>query len=287
MFIKQTQNILLLFLLCFPFSYFTNCNRTFIYQPTKTQYYNPEKLKLKYKDDYTTGADGNIIHAWYFPSQVNPVKATIVQFHGNAQNISAHFLSLVWLTNHGYNFYTFDYRGYGLSQGEPETTGIIADSLILIKKLQKKSRITKIPIILYGQSLGGTFVPLVWHNLKEREQIIGLVIEGGFHSYKEIASAILNDALFPPMGCLGYTLLSDEYASEKIIPQISPLPLLIIHGIKDTIVPVRFGRKLYTLAKQPKKLIMVPQGGHLINWHAKHNQKHQQRLLKALSHIIK
>jgi len=95
---------------------------------------------------------------WYFPSQLSTTpKATIIQFHGNAQNFSAHYLSLAWLTKQEFNLFTFSYRGYGNSEGRPDQKGTYLDGLAALNQgweLHKKSGAKK--FIVYGQSLGGS-----------------------------------------------------------------------------------------------------------------------------------
>jgi cephalosporin-C deacetylase-like acetyl esterase len=75
---------------------------------------------MEYQDFRIESAGGRKLHAWLFPSGKGAEeRGTLVQFHGNAENISTHFISLSWVTTHGYNFITFDYSGYWDSDSEP------------------------------------------------------------------------------------------------------------------------------------------------------------------------
>ena len=103
------------------FHFYWGCNNYFFYQPTRKFYYPPEKLRLNYEEFYINGIDKNKIHAWLFPAPSGKPLATVVQFHGNAENMSSHYISLVWLLKHNFEIFTFDYRGYGRSLGEPST----------------------------------------------------------------------------------------------------------------------------------------------------------------------
>ncbi len=106
------MKILLLFTLI-------SCTNLF-YQPSDRQFYRPEAFKLTYQDIYFQSSDGTKLHGWFFKGKGKP-KGTIVQFHGNAENISSHFLNLAWLVLEGYNLFTFDYRGCNLrSRATPE-----------------------------------------------------------------------------------------------------------------------------------------------------------------------
>jgi fermentation-respiration switch protein FrsA (DUF1100 family) len=62
---------------------------------------------------------------------------------------------------------------------------------------------------------------------------------------------------------LAYVALSDRYGPEEAIPQISPIPLVVMHGEKDPVVSFEFGKKIYELANEPKEFWPVPEGGHI------------------------
>src|SRR3989339_1821183 len=84
----------------------------FFYYPSKKTYFPPEKIGLVYEDIEFNSLDGTKLTGWFFPSSSKKVKGTVLQFHGNAQNISTHYLSQIWLIQKGYNLMTFDYRGF-------------------------------------------------------------------------------------------------------------------------------------------------------------------------------
>jgi fermentation-respiration switch protein FrsA (DUF1100 family) len=62
---------------------------------------------------------------------------------------------------------------------------------------------------------------------------------------------------------LSGVFMSDKYAAANLIADISPIPLLIMHGTGDSIIPYDHSEKLYALAKHPKKLIIAPHAQHL------------------------
>ena len=55
--------------------------------------------------------------------------------------------------------------------------------------------------------------------------------------------------------------LADRYETDKVIAQVR-VPLLILHGERDRIIPVAMGRELARLANEPKRLVTFPNGGH-------------------------
>ncbi len=251
--------ILLVVLSCFFFS----CNNTFFYYPSPSTYVLPEKLELKYDENFLSGVDKNAIHTWLLePIQKGPIKATIIHFHGNAQNMSIQYLTMIWLLHYHFEVFTFDYRGYGKSEGKVDTEKIIADSKLMIQYIQERNRRKKIPIIVWGQSLGGVLAARSLGELSDRRGIKALVIESSFHSWKEIAEVVGSKACYT-IGGIGKGLTKDNYASTQYLPKFSPLPILVIHGTSDNVIPYSQGVSIFNLSKEPKTLITLLGAGHL------------------------
>ncbi|MGC1696396.1 MAG: alpha/beta hydrolase, partial [Pseudolabrys sp.] len=57
-------------------------------------------------------------------------------------------------------------------------------------------------------------------------------------------------------------LMKDTFRSDARIGRVSA-PLLVLHGERDTIVPIRFAERLFALAREPKRMVRFPQGGHV------------------------
>ena len=68
-----------------------------------------------------------------------------------------------------------------------------------------------------------------------------------------------------------------------IVNKISLIPLLIIHGDKDNVVPLLQGEYLFTAAVQPKEMWLVPGGGHI---KARRHKKYQTKLLENLLNVL-
>ena len=137
------------------FILFTSCSHL-LYQPDRILYLDPKSLNLAPKEIFLESEPGVRLFAWYFETRQPNSKGTIIRFHGNAQNMSSHYLSLTWLIEKGYNLFTFDYRGYGRSEGEPDQEGTYKDALAALNlawELHKKQSGEK--FIVYGQSLDG------------------------------------------------------------------------------------------------------------------------------------
>lgn len=50
----------------------------------------------------------------------------------------------------------------------------------------------------------------------------------------------------------GY-LLDDRYSADRNIASVSPIPVLILHGTADHVIPWQDSEKLYALAREPKQ----------------------------------
>lgn len=242
----------------------TSCTHVF-YQPSRHQYVDPDKFKLNYQDVYFTSRDGTRLHGWFFKSKKAQVKGTVIQFHGNAQNLSSHFLSLLWLIDEGYNFFTFDYRGYGKSEGKANIDGVYEDSLAALEKgLELQRANGGGHYVVYGQSLGGAISLRAVPDFKKNKEITFIVQDSTFSSYKAIAFDRVKSVWFMlPISPLAYVLISNKYASYKVFDQIT-WPTLVISGEKDNVMPVKFGKEIYQeIASEKKWFWKVPEARHI------------------------
>jgi uncharacterized protein len=261
------------------------CTHRFFF-PSRALVVSPEQLGLEYEDVYFPSADGTQLHGWFFPAQTRPVKGTVVQFHGNAENLSTHFRSLIWVVEHGYHLFTFDYRGYGRSAGQVSVEGALGDARAAIARahtLPTPEAGTR--LILYGQSLGGTLLLYVAGTMEDRDGIAVVIADSSFGSYQAIArEKLAGHWLTFLLQPLAYVLISDRYAPEPVLANISPVPLLVIHGDSDQIVPVHYGQRIYERAKSPKWFWKLEGVGH-IQATAQRYSQYRQALLDFLDQL--
>jgi fermentation-respiration switch protein FrsA (DUF1100 family) len=243
-------------------------------------------LGLSYEDIYFHSADGTKLHGWFFPAETRMIKGTFVQFHGNAENISTHFRSLVWVIENGYHLFTFDYRGYGRSEGQVSVKGALEDALAAImqaRALSKSRAGTK--LILYGQSLGGALLLYVAGTMDDRHDVAVVIADSAFSSYQALAREKLASHwlsfVFQP---LAYVLVSDRYAPQHILAEIAPAPLLVIHGDRDEIIPSHHGQWVYDRAKAPKWFWKLEGVGHIQSMSAQFSQ-YRKALLDFLDQL--
>jgi alpha-beta hydrolase superfamily lysophospholipase len=254
------MKIILLFIL-------TSCTNLF-YRPSGRQFFKPETFKLAYDDVYFKSSDGTKLHGWFLKAR-GESKGTIVQFHGNAENISSHFLALAWLVNEGYNVFTFDYRGYWLSDGKSEPDGVYLDSLAALEKALELHEVSGGKhFVVFGQSLGGAISLRAVPDFKGKDKITLIVQDSTFSSYEEIAADKLRSVWFLwPFSPLAYPMISDKYSSEEVFDQIS-WPTLVITGGQDTVMPAKFGKRIYkNIATKKKWFWHIENAPHISSFH--------------------
>jgi hypothetical protein len=109
-------------------------------------------------------------------------------------------------------------------------------------------------------------------------------VESPFSSYRDIAREKL-DAVWltwPLQWPLSFTI-DDEYSPLPAVAQVSPIPLLIIHGDKDRIIPLHHGQALFAAARQPKEFWLVPEGEHIA---AFRRIKYREQLVQYLRQVM-
>ena len=238
------------------------CSGVF-FQPYRGHAQTPENLGLMYEDVQFQAGDGTPLHAWFLPAE-GKAQGTILFLHGNAENISTHIMSVRWLPTRGFNVFLLDYRGYGASGGAASLSGVQDDMDAALRTVLARNDVNPDRVVVFGQSLGGA---IAIHNVAHspyRRHIRALVVESVFASYRQITREKLADfwLTWPLQWPLSWTV-SDEYSPSAAVAGVSPIPLLIIHGDRDPIVPPLHGQRLYDLAREPKQLWVIPGGGHI------------------------
>ena len=252
-----------IFFICILTASLLGCANSLFYYPNKIIYRTPAKAGQYYEDVYFNSADNTKLHGWFVPAIGEP-KGTVIHFHSNAQNISAHYSLVYWLPNEGFNLFTFDYRGYGQSEGTPSREGIYQDSLAAIEYIKSREDLDPEKLLVLGQSLGGA-IAIITVAERRYTGIHAVAVESTFTSYQDIAAEKVRKepVTGPVIASSGPLLASDKYSPKDYISKISPTPLLMIHGTRDRVIPVSHSIKLMEKASQPKTIIMLEGGRHL------------------------
>ncbi|MDQ8037818.1 MAG: alpha/beta hydrolase [Pedobacter sp.] len=238
------------------------CANSLFYFPDQYNYEPHLKQPIPHEDVWIRSTDGASLFGWWLKAEGQP-KATVVFLHGNAQNLTSHAAYVDWLPAAGYNVLIVDYRGYGLSVGTPTRKGVLADAKAAYDYALTRADATPERMILFGQSLGGANAL----TLAGREKLPGLkavVADSAFSNYGRIGREKLLKV--PVLGWILWPfsplIVSGGLSPDQTIQNIAPVPLLLIAGDKDQIVPASHSQRLYEKAGSPKWLWTVPDAAH-------------------------
>ena len=194
----------------------------------------------------TTTAGVELI-SWFARPEAD--RPTVLFFHGNAGAVEHRAYRFRELMAHGYGVFVLGYPGYGGNAGEPSEPAFHEASQLAYDYL-RASGIEADDIVIYGESIGSG----VAVQLAARVDAKGLILEAPMSSAVAVARehyALLVATFF----------LRDSYRSEDYIDHID-MPLLVIHGEKDAIIPLGLGRELVERAVEPKELVVIEGAGH-------------------------
>ena len=203
------------------------------------------------QDDVTHSKDGGTQRA----------RGTVLHLHGNAGNVTGHFQHVAWLPAVGWNVLTFDYRGYGQSEGSVTRENTIADAHAALNCLLHRPDVDPGRIVAFGQGLGGAIGIVL---AAERQEIRGFATDGAFDSYRAIVRWHIhrNPLLLCAAWWIPLVLRDDGFDPIDSVARIAPRPLLIMHGTCDRVVDPRMARRLYDAAGEPRELWLAEGADH-------------------------
>ena len=238
--------------------------RNLLYLPKENNYFG-DKLKVKIEKVKIRTSDDIELLGWFHKKDLNRFK-TIVYFHGNAGKLENRIHKLNHFKDIDVNFLIISWRGFSGNSGKPTEKGLYEDGKSTIDWL-KNIGLSDKDIVLYGESLGTGIATHIAQNRK----FAGLVLETPFTSMVDAAKNVYP---YIPVGIL----LKDRYENEKKIKHIN-IPVLVMHGEADQIVPFKMGKKIYEIANKPKYSYFTKYDNHMMEY--------DDKLVFALSSFIK
>jgi hypothetical protein len=218
-----------------------------IYFPTRAHEVTPAALGLPHEDVALVAEDGVRLHAWFLP--VQEARFSLLICHGNGGNVSQRLDRVLLMRSHiAADTLLFDYRGYGASQGSPDEQGTYRDARAAYRWLAARRGPER--VVLFGESLGAAVALQLATEVEAR----ALVLEAPFTSIPDMARAVYP---FLPL----WPFVRTRYDNLAKIGALR-LPLLILHGERDEVVPFAQGRRLFDAAPEPKRFQAIAGAGH-------------------------
>ncbi|REJ67458.1 MAG: alpha/beta hydrolase [Planctomycetota bacterium] len=233
--------------------------RSIVYQPMTYPQGNWRPVDLDVEDAWFESEDGTKLHGWYVPHP--QPRGVAILLHGNAGNITHCASTLRQLSQrHELAVMTFDYRGYGRSEGKPHEQGILQDARAARAWLAQRTGVAERDVILIGRSLGGG----VAVDLAAKDGTRGLVLASTFTSLPDVGS---HHVPWVP----ARLLMASRLDSLTKIRDFHG-PLLQSHGTADQVVPFALGKQLHEAAPGPKQFVAMSGAGHNDPWNAEFHQ---------------
>jgi len=237
------------------------CVERLFFYPDSAQYTRPEQYGLQHEDVFFTAADGSRLHGWWLPAK-GAALGSVLHLHGNAANVSGHLPLVAWLPGAGFNVLMLDYRGFGRSQGRPTLDGVVDDAAAALRYLRTRPGVDGERLIVLGQSLGGaTALRLL---ARDGDGVRLAVIEAAFASYRGIArDAAMQSVVLAPLVPIAAPALPPT--SDDPVTALARLrvPLLLVHGTDDEVIPFRHGEQLAAAAPPGTAFIRVDGARHM------------------------
>ena len=207
----------------------------------------PADFGLEYEDVWFQSEDGVSLNGWWVPKPGAPV---FLWFHGNAGNISHRLENIKLLVEEvGVQVFIFDYREYGKSQGSINREGTFQDAAAACRYLTETRGVPGPEIILFGRSLGTALAT----DMALKGPCRALILESAFTNSQEMAR-LYAPFLFDWRPKVPYDNLG-RVGRVKV-------PVLVIHGSHDEIIPVDMANRVFAVAPQPKELYIIPGAHH-------------------------
>lgn len=242
-----------------------------IYMPnfppgSRTDVWTPARFGMAFEQVTVIAKDGTKTAAYYIPAtHKSSCKYAVILCHANAGNLG-HRIPIVRRLRELMDCAVFmpSYRGYGLSEGTPNETGIKQDVQAgldwFVQKLKDESLHFKdIKFIAFGQSLGGAVaINLVATNA---DLFSGLIVENTFLSIPDLVPHVM-----PVFKHFTWLCRQRWLSKERMMDlKSSKVRLLILCGTADTLIPPSHSKGLLEIAKKvdvDAKLVELKGGDH-------------------------
>jgi hypothetical protein len=233
-------------------AYWSEKQGELIFRPTKEAWwgYNGGSFAALDERWIPVGSEGQKLHGWWLKAD-DPGAPALLYLHGARWNLTGSVTRVERWRKLGFNVLAIDYRGFGRSSDlVPSETSSYEDAEAAWEYLAHLA--PGKPRLVVGHSLGGV---IAIELAARRPEAAGLVLEATLTSVSDMVANTTWS--FLPVDLI----LTQRFDALKRIPDVK-VPLVIMHGTRDAVVPFEMGEKLYAAATAPKQFVKVEGGSH-------------------------
>ncbi|HXG59001.1 MAG TPA: alpha/beta hydrolase [Thermoanaerobaculia bacterium] len=204
---------------------------------------------IRPQDNFFTTSDGVVLHAWLFRAAETDAPL-MIWFHGNGGNLTHRAGMAEEFARRGVSTLLFDWRGYGRSGGSPSEAKLYLDSEAAAAYAVERLRVAPRNLVLYGESLGGPYAAHVARTTGAR----CVVLENSFPSLRALGNTVYRPL---PLGWFApFAMATVRWLNQ------AKVPVLVIHGRRDRVIPFSLAVQLYEQLATPKAMFVSETAGH-------------------------
>lgn len=181
---------------------------------------------------------GEKVEAWFAlgrgRSAANP-GPLVLATHGNAEVIDSYAYVFDRYRELGVSLLLPEYRGYGRSGGRPGQAQLVADAVRFHDLAVARPEVDATRVLFHGRSIGGAVVA----QLAAQRRPAAMILESSFTSMDDLAAAYWVPSL----------LVRHPFRTIDVVRGLD-VPMLLLHGAHDEIIPVSHGRRLAAAARR-------------------------------------
>lgn len=199
--------------------------------------------------DLSVPVDGAALHLRWHRSDA--ARVTLLLFHGNGEVVCDYDGAAPLFEAVGAELAVADFRGYGASTGLPSLRATIADAPLVLEALREHR---PKPVVVMGRSLGSACAAELYG---AGADLRGVVLESGF---TDLEALIARRGLEAPS-----SFSAPEREVFDPLPKLArgKAPLLVLHGVNDTLISAEEGRAAFEASSTAhKELVLIPNRGH-------------------------
>ena len=197
--------------------------------------------------------------------KLDPKAYTILFSHGNAEDIGDNLPYFEMLHRAGFAVFAYDYRGYGTSEGRPTERGVYQDIEAAYQYLTNELHVPPSRIISHGRSVGCAaaihLAALSVPHPRAAGDRVGFQTADATNS--PVAALIVESPFTSAFRVLTRVPLLpwDKFNNLRTMPNIH-VPVLVMHGRRDNVIPFTHGQRIFDAANPPKQNLWVDRAGH-------------------------